>query len=253
MSRKSVEELFYGKEEEAGEEGTQQTQDLSAEHAFKARKPQWVEEEASSGSAEEETSSGSAKETRKEKKRRKKAQKEEKINRHPALYNFLDWVKIIAIAVAAALFLNYFVIINSTVPSGSMEPTIMTGSRMLGLRLSYTFSEPERGDIIVFKYPDDTSQNFVKRIIGLPGETVEIKDGCVYIDGEILEEDYLTVVTEGDFGPYEVPEGCYFVLGDNRNNSHDSRYWTNTYVPEEYIIGKALLCYWPLSNIGLLK
>ena len=189
------------------------------------------------------------------KKRRKerKAKRKERREKHPALYDLLDWVKVIVIAVAIALFLNYFVVINSRVPSGSMEPTIETGSRMIGLRLSYTFNSPERGDIIIFKYPDDESVYYVKRIIGLPGETVEIKDGFVYIDGQILTEDYLTVTTEGDFGPYEVPEGCYFVLGDNRNNSHDSRYWTNTYVPEENIVGKALFCYWPLSDIGILK
>ena len=189
------------------------------------------------------------------KKRRKerKAKRKERREKHPALYDLLDWAKVIVIAVAIALFLNYFVVINSRVPSGSMEPTIETGSRMIGLRLSYTFNDPERGDIIIFKYPDDESVYYVKRIIGLPGETVEIKDGFVYIDGQILTEDYLTVTTEGDFGPYEVPEGCYFVLGDNRNNSHDSRYWTNTYVPEENIVGKALFCYWPLSDIGILK
>lgn len=234
MERNSVEKLFYGEDEE------------DTEYTFQARKPDGAGDENSSGRKVRKSS-------RKEKRKIKKEKKQQRIARHPGLYNFIDWVKVIALAVIIALFLNYFVIINSNVPSGSMEPTIMTGSRMIGFRLSYTFSEPERGDIIIFKYPDDTSINYVKRIIGLPGETVEIKDGCVYIDGEVLEEDYLEVVTEGDFGPYEVPEGCYFVMGDNRNNSHDSRYWDNTYVPEENIIGKALLCYWPLSNIGLLE
>lgn len=202
--------------------------------------------------AENETA-GSKKDIRAKQKKGRKAKRQARREKHPALYDLLDWVKIIAIAVAAAVFLNYFVVINSKVPSGSMEPTIETGSRMIGFRLSYILNEPERGDIIIFKYPDDESVYYVKRIIGLPGETVEIKDGFVYIDGQILSEDYLSVTTEGDFGPYEVPEGCYFVLGDNRNNSHDSRYWTNTYVPEENIVGRALFCYWPLDNIGILK
>lgn len=191
--------------------------------------------------------------SRKDKKRERRKRKKARQLAHPALYNFLDWVKVIVIAVVVALFLNFFVMINSRVPSGSMEPTIVTGSRMIGFRLSYTFNDPERGDIIIFKYPDDESVYYVKRIIGLPGETIEIKDGFVYVDGVILVEDYLTVTTEGNFGPYVVPEGSYFVMGDNRNNSHDSRYWENTYVPEENILGKAVLCYWPISNIGLLE
>lgn len=187
-------------------------------------------------------------------KENKKAAKEQKMAENPNLYNFLDWLKVLLVAVAVALFVNYVVVINSTVPTGSMEPTIMAGSRMIGLRLSYIFSEPERGDIVVFKYPDDTSQNYVKRIIGLPGETVEIIGGVTYIDGEALEEDYLAETpNELDFGPYVVPEGCYFMMGDNRNNSNDSRYWVNKFVPEDYIIGKALFCYWPLSDIGVLK
>lgn len=196
----------------------------------------------------------SDKEIRRINKEKKKVAKEQKIAKNPGLYGFLDWVKVLLIAVAVALFVNYVVVINSTVPTGSMEPTIMAGSRMIGLRLSYLFSEPERGDIIVFKYPDDPSQNYVKRIIGLPGETVEIIDGVTYIDGEVLEEDYLAETPNNeDYGPYEVPEGCYFMMGDNRNNSSDSRYWKNTYLPEENIIGKALFCYWPLSDIGVLE
>lgn len=172
----------------------------------------------------------------------------------PPLKIFLEWVKVLVLAFAIALFINYVVLVNSNVPSGSMEPTIMTGSRMIGFRFSYLFDDPERGDIIVFRYPDDTSQKFVKRIIGLPGETVEIIDGVTYIDGVALEEDYLAETPNAeDFGPYVVSEGCYFVMGDNRNNSRDSRYWENTFVPEDYIIGKALFCYWPLDEIGVLE
>ena len=88
----------------------------------------------------------------------------------------LEWVMIIAIALAAALFINFVLIINSVVPSGSMETTIMTGSRMMGLRVTYWFSDPKQGDIIVFKYPDDPSENFVKRVIGTPGDVVEIRE-----------------------------------------------------------------------------
>lgn len=159
----------------------------------------------------------------------------------------LSWVKAIVIAVVAALLLNRFVILNANIPSGSMEPTIMTGDRVLGWRLSYLFSEPERGDVIIFRYPDDESKEFIKRVIGLPGETVTILDGKVYIDNSAapLPEEYLQVVPVGSFGPYTVPENSYFVLGDNRNNSKDSRYWNNTYVPRENINAKALFGYFP--------
>ena len=174
--------------------------------------------------------------------------------RNPKLYTVLDWVKIIVIALAVALIINFFVVINSSVPTGSMEPTIMTNSRMLGLRLTYLFEQPKQGDIIVFKYPDDTAQIFVKRIIGVPGDVIEIKEGVTYVNGEALDEPYLKETPAAkDFGPYEVPEDSYFVMGDNRNNSRDSRYWHNTFVPRKDILGKALLCYWPVSNCGGIK
>lgn len=243
-NKSSVERLFYG---DGDEEEESRGKDDRLSGSYEEIPDREISEADTPGEP-------SGKESRKERKARKKAEEERKRSKHPKLYDLLDWVKVIIIAFVIALFLNYVVVINSTVPSGSMEPTIMTGSRMIGLRLSYSFSEPERGDIIIFKYPDDTSQNFVKRIIGLPGETVEIIDGVTYIDGVALEEDYLAETPyEEDFGPYVVPEGCYFVMGDNRNNSKDSRYWENTFVPEEYIIGKALFCYWPLSYAGLLE
>jgi signal peptidase I len=168
---------------------------------------------------------------------------------------------VIVIALAAALFINFFVIVNSTVPSGSMERTIMTNSRMIGLRFSYWFEKPDRGDIIVFHYPDDPKQIFVKRIIGHPGETVEMIDGITYIDGVAMEEDYINPdywerPIEGknyNCGPFTVPEGHYFVMGDNRGNSHDSRFWDNHFVSQKAIIGKAVYCYWPTKYAGVLK
>ena len=167
----------------------------------------------------------------------------------------MSWILTIAIAVALALFLNNFVIINARIPSGSMENTIMTGDRLIGLRLAYKNSDPQRGDIIIFKFPDDETQKYVKRVIGLPGETVTIKDAKVYIDGELLEEDYLKEDWVVSTGPYtfEVPEGSYFVMGDNRNDSWDARFWTNTYVTEDKILGKAIFRYWPFTNIGKVE
>ena len=162
---------------------------------------------------------------------------------------------LLILAVLAAVFLiKRFVLINAEIPSGSMENTIMTGDRVFGNRLAYKFSDPKRFDIIIFKYPDDESQLFIKRIIGLPGETVEIHDGNIYINGSDtpLEDVDIKEPMEGSFGPYTVPEGCYFVMGDNRNNSRDSRYWENTFVSEDAILGKAVLRYWPLNKMKFL-
>lgn len=172
----------------------------------------------------------------------------------PGMKSFLDWIKIIAIAVAVAILFNTFIIINSIVPSGSMETTIMTGTRMIGFRLSYLFSEPKQGDIVIFKFPDDEKQIFVKRVIGVPGDTVEIIDGVTYVNGEVLDEPYLNEPPiENSFGPYVVPEDSYFVMGDNRNHSRDARYWENTYVKKKAILAKAVFSYWPLSEMGALK
>ncbi len=122
----------------------------------------------------------------------------------------------------------------------------MTGDRVLGLRVSYWFESPQRGDIVFFRNPDDETEIFVKRVIGLPGETVEIKGGVTYIDGVAIDEPYLAEpARELDFGPYVVPDGCYFMMGDNRNNSSDSRYWVHTYVSGTKILGKAYWVYYP--------
>ncbi len=156
-----------------------------------------------------------------------------------------SWIKVIVSAIIIALFVDFVIIANAVVPTGSMESTIPAGSRIMGLRLYYNFKDPERGDIVIFKYPDDEKVDYLKRIIGLPGETVEIASGKVYIDGELLDEPYLDEEPTGDFGPYQVPEDSYFMLGDNRAVSKDSRYWTNTYVRRDKIIAKAFFMYWP--------
>lgn len=165
---------------------------------------------------------------------------------------------LIAVSIILAFLISSFVLYNGRVPSGSMENTIMTGDRIFGFRLAYLFSEPERGDIIIFRFPDDESQIYVKRIIGIPGDTVEIIDGVVYIDTTVtvdgitrteritLEEDYIKEpMIAKDYGPYTVPADSYFCMGDNRNLSDDSRRWKNTYVTKDQIIAKAFLRYWP--------
>ena len=160
----------------------------------------------------------------------------------------MSWIKTIAFAVILAWFITTFLIVNAKVPTGSMKNTINEGDRVIANRLSYMLSDPERFDIVVFKFPDNEKEYFIKRIIGLPGETVEIKDGKVYIDGsdEPLDDSFIAepMLPEAD-AVYEVPENCYFMLGDNRNNSADSRRWVNKYVKREKILGKAVLKYFP--------
>ena len=166
-----------------------------------------------------------------------------------------DYAKIILVVFVIAFLLGHFVYINARVPSGSMEQTIMTGDRVFGNRLAYKNKEPERFDIVIFKYPDDPSQLFVKRVIGLPGETVNIVDGKVYINNseEPLDDSFCPETPEGSFGPYTVPEDCYFMLGDNRNHSMDSRYWTNTFVEKDAIEAQVAVRYWPLNKMGTVK
>ncbi len=159
-----------------------------------------------------------------------------------------EWVKIIVSAAAIALILNTFIIANSQVPSGSMENTIMTNDRVIGSRLSYLFEDPERGDVVIFHFPDNEKIYYVKRVVGLPGETVDIYDGHVYLNGseEPFEEPYLRepMIPEEPMH-FEVPEGCYLMLGDNRNYSADARVWQNTYVKKEKIVAKVLFRYFP--------
>ena len=156
-----------------------------------------------------------------------------------------DYAKTFLIIFLVVFALNKLVYINAVIPSESMQTTIMKGDRIIGSRLAYKSKDPQRFDIVIFKYPDDESQLFIKRVIGLPGETVEIKDGKVYIDGVEKEEDFLPEPMRGSFGPYTVPDNCYFMMGDNRNNSKDSRYWKNTFVRFDQIVGKAVLRYYP--------
>lgn len=155
----------------------------------------------------------------------------------------LSWAVIITIAVILALAINKLVIYKVSPPTASMENTIMVGDKVITYRLAYLIVNPKRGDIVVFEYPDNKEEDFIKRIIALPGETIEGIDGVVYIDGEPLEEKYLKEKAEGDFGPYKVPTDSYFMMGDNRNISLDARYWENKYVTKDKIRGKALLKY----------
>ena len=158
----------------------------------------------------------------------------------------VSWLVIVLAAVVFALLVNRLLIVNAQVTSGSMQNTIQVQDRVIGLRVVTWFSEPKQGDIVFFLNPDNESEIYVKRVIGVPGDVIDIRGGKVYRNGEAIDEPYLAETPrDRDFGPYTVPEDCFFMLGDNRNDSLDSRYWAHTYVAKDKILGKAYWIYYP--------
>ena len=154
------------------------------------------------------------------------------------------------ILLALVIFLVASIVVGSfRVDGESMEPSLHNGQYLLVNEMVYHFHPPQRGDIIVFHSPNNPGKDFIKRVIAIPGDTVEIRDGQVYINGEVIEEPYISEPPNYTYPPTQVGEDEYFVLGDNRNHSSDSHIWGM--VPRENIIGKAWLCYWPLSQWGL--
>lgn len=164
----------------------------------------------------------------------------------------LGWpIWLLAGIVLTAILLRLFVLQPYTISSNSMEPTLEQGDHILVNRLSYQFGSPTRGDIVVFAYPKDTSRTFVKRVIAVEGETIELKGNQVFVNGTLVQEPYLK---EGDYPPFEaetIPANNVFVLGDNRKESGDSREWG--VLPKSYIIGKAWLIYSPLQKFKFLR
>lgn len=171
------------------------------------------------------------------------------------LGEIVDFCLPIFIAVVVAILLKTFVFANAVVPTGSMLNTIQKGDRIIASRVAYVNEDPERYDIVIFYFPDDLARGvetpYVKRVIGLPGETVEVVNGKVYItqpDGNqfVADDSFVTnCVPVGDEGPFVVPEGEYFMMGDNRNDSNDSRYWIDHFVNKDEIIGKVKFRYYP--------
>jgi len=165
----------------------------------------------------------------------------------------LEVVKTVATAAVLAFGIRTFVAEARYIPSSSMEPTLEINDRLIIEKVSYHFKDPQRGDVVVFNPTEALKQQnftdaFIKRVIGLPGDTVEVKGGRVYVNGEILREKYIEEDPEYDYGPVTVPENQYLVLGDNRNNSYDSHYWG--FVPKENLIGKAMVRFWPINRLG---
>ena len=160
----------------------------------------------------------------------------------------LDWIKIISVIFIIGLFATNFLIVNAEIPTGSMRQTIMEGDRVIAFRLAYMFSDPSRFDIIIFRSPHNEKELHIKRIIGLPGETVEIVNGEVFINGESIKHLETHVVEEipiGSFGPVLIAEDSFFMLGDYRNDSLDSRFWKAPYLNRENIVGRAIFQYFP--------
>jgi len=181
-----------------------------------------------------------------------------------------DWTETIVIALVLALIIRSFIVQPFKIPTGSMENTLMIGDRILvnrfiyGLRIPLTtnrffkFKTPQRGDIIVFNYPEDPKRAFIKRLIAKEGDVVEIKDGKIYINSKLFQHNSVKNIyyyNRGDFGLIDqkivVPKDSYYVLGDNSRSSRDSRYWG--FVPDKYLIGRAFLVYWPINRIRVIK
>jgi len=137
----------------------------------------------------------------------------------------------------------------TVVRGASMEPTLHDRERLIANKISYRFQSPERNEIVIFRPPIGIKRNYIKRIIGIPGDKIEIVDGKIYVNDQALEEPYVKYRSSEDMPPTIVPTGSFFVLGDNRPNSSDSRYWG--FVPRKNVIGKAWIVFWPLNKIRL--
>lgn len=169
-----------------------------------------------------------------------------------------EYLEALLLSVILAGLIIAFIAQSFLVEGSSMEPSFHDGQRLMVEKVSYRFREPKRGEVVVFRYPGDERRKFIKRVIGLPGDEITIRNGFLHVNGQRLEESYINGPTYGTysaptFGPVLVPEGTYFVLGDNRRNSDDSRYPDVGFVPKKNLVGRALFVYWPLNQIRLVS
>ena len=166
------------------------------------------------------------------------------------LLRFLaDILETLILAVVLFVGIN-FITARIRVDGSSMEPTLHSGEFVIVNKLAYKLSLPELGDIIVFHFPRDPKQEYIKRVIGLPGDQVTIQEGKVFVNGQEITEPYISAPPVYPGNSWQIPDGQLFVLGDNRNNSSDSHNWGT--VPMDYVVGKALFVYWPLDSWGTI-
>ncbi|KUG04372.1 signal peptidase i [hydrocarbon metagenome] len=165
-----------------------------------------------------------------------------------------EFFSIILISFVLAMVLRTWIIEGRIVPTGSMLPTIQLQDRLMVNKMIYRFAEPQRGDIIVFEPPDEIKarDDFVKRLVAIPGDKVEVKNGLLYVNDEVQQEPYVLTPMDYAFGPVVVPPDSYFVMGDNRNCSYDSHLW-GAWLIRDHIIGKAFATYWPIDRLQTLK
>lgn len=166
--------------------------------------------------------------------------------------NAIDTVGGLCLGAVVSVFILTTIVANASIPTGSMENTIKVGDRVLGNRLVYLVSEPKRGDVIMFRFPDDKSLLYTKRIIGIPNDVIDIRDGKVYLnnsDTPIYEPYLKEPMIDNPDMHFEVPADSYFCMGDNRNNSADSRYWNNKFVSIDDIVAKVEVSYFPNPRI----
>jgi signal peptidase I len=168
--------------------------------------------------------------------------------RDGAVRFLVDIVETILLSVLLFLGINALTA-RVRVDGQSMYPTFDSGEFLIVSKLSYRLDDPRRGDIVVFHLPRDPDQNYIKRIIGIPGDNIEIREGSVYVNGTEMHEPYINAPQKYS-GSWQIEDGAYFVLGDNRNNSSDSHSWGS--VPTEFMVGKAIFIYWPIPSIGVI-
>lgn len=169
-----------------------------------------------------------------------------------------DWLVSIIVAVALAFCIRTFLVEPYMVEGSSMYPTLVNHERLVVDKLSYFVTDPQRGEIVVFRYPKDESRDFIKRVIAVGGDTIEMRNGRVLVNGNAMEEDYIWKedpkgANRSDYRKAVVPRGHIFVLGDNRNNSEDSRFADVDFVPHKLLKGRALLAFWPLDKARAIK
>jgi signal peptidase I len=163
-----------------------------------------------------------------------------------------DWLISIVVAVVLAFLIRQFVVELYIVDGPSMRPTLQSQQRLVVNKFIYRFREPEKGEILVFQYPRDPSRDFIKRVIAVPGDTVEIKEGSVLVNDQVLSEDYILEKTRGDYPKSTVPQGTVFVMGDNRNNSEDSRNPEIGIVTSEMLEGRVWFVLSPAEHRGFI-